>query len=341
MAKDKGKKPGIGPKTSGAGGPKKEDKTSKGSVKATGTKISNANVPGNGGGQKAPATKTVAPPVKGDVKKKVGGKKKGAKKKGDVVQENLSSLADGMILSKIETKNNMDVKDLLSEELYNPAGKETVEYGDYKTFDFSQVKKEFSIDTNMTIEIDHDKNVKVVNMEKVTKVIDIDGHELTVEEENPEHKRKHLTRKKIDESKLEFEPLDQLKDYKANRNEYQVKCRVCQNTRRCQVCMGSGRRFIFFKCKNCSGTGKCPDCNKTYGVKCRHCKEDVISYSPRCLECGKEYTCPTCQSLLPISATRCIKCRTEFICRRCKLPVAPGMERRCPRCNAKVEQALY
>lgn len=289
---------------------------------------------------------------------KGSGKKKGSRRSSrrsrrktdddDYITENIYSQADGIILDKIQSKDNRAVKDLVSDEIYNPAGSDVVEYGDAKVWDFSEVHDEFSIDSIKTVEEDPYEKATVVDLEKVTRVIDFDGKELVETEESKKKnkgkkgpRRDLPRRKKIDESKLEYNPLDALQDYKSNWDSYKIKCKTCHNSKRCQVCNGTGRRFIILKCKNCGGTGICPDCKKAYGVKCKECGDDVIAYSPRCQSCGHEYRCPKCHSLLPVGATKCLSCGENFQCRRCKLVVAPGSDRKCPRCEARVKQPLY
>jgi hypothetical protein len=281
---------------------------------------------------------------------------RGRKKKDiEYIDENIYSQADDIIYDKIDSKGKDAVRVLVSDEVFNPAGSDVVEYGEAKIFNFSETTKEFALDDIKVLDVDPLENVEVLDIEKTVKVIDVDGKELR--EQKPKkgrkgrrgrrdrrgHRRKkdRPKRKIIDESKLEYDPLEQIHEYKKNWDQYQIKCKVCQNSQRCQVCQGTGRRFILLRCKNCDGKGRCPSCHRTYSVKCMNCKEEVLNYSPRCLYCAHENRCPKCFTPIPVAATICIVCRTKFICRRCKLPIAPGFEKRCPRCDAKVEQALY
>ncbi len=310
----------------------------------------------------------------GKGKSKGKGKEKGKKSKSssrrrkkhgdiEIIEENLYSEAEDVLLDKIDAKDSSAVKDLVSDEIYNPAGTDVVEYGDAKVWDFTKATQEFTLDSDKIMEIDHSKNVTVLNIEDTVKVIDIDGSEITeapVEEEEPKKGRRSrksrrrnkgkkggksrkstIKRKIIDESKLKFDPLEQIEQYKKNWDQYALKCEVCQNSHRCQTCEGTGRRFFIFRCKTCGGNGRCPECHTVYKVPCQNCKKKMLNFSPRCFECGHEHRCPTCFTPLPVSATKCFVCRTDFICRRCKLPIAPGYEKRCPRCDARVEQALY
>jgi hypothetical protein len=62
------------------------------------------------------------------------------------------------------------------------------------------------------------------------------------------------------------------------------------------------------KCRNCRGTGKCPECGQTgICIMCRGTK--------RCSYCGGAGICPTCKGQ---KIEECIHCKRTGVCIRCK-----------------------
>lgn len=126
---------------------------------------------------------------------------------------------------------------------------------------------------------------------------------------------------------------DPIADFKRNREEYGILCPVCFNKKKCVECGGRGRKKLIFKCKNCDGTGKCPDCDRDIDVRCPQCEEPISKYSDRCLKCGLQFTCDSCGSPLPSMATKCISCKQEHKCKSCRKPYPRHYSWRCPHCH--------
>jgi hypothetical protein len=189
-----------------------------------------------------------------------------------------------------------------------------------KTLDFSEVETIHRDDRTDSIE--PSENAELIDLEKVKKTYKVQGYDL------PEPKK---PKPGIEKESLKKD--DRTIDYKRNREGYRVMCPTCKGSKKCNNCGGRGRIKLIFKCKECLGTGICPDCDRDIKIKCPQCGKMVSEYSDTCYNCGLLFHCPKCYSSLPAMATRCMICKTEFECHKCGKPYPRAYSWRCPHCD--------
>ncbi len=189
-----------------------------------------------------------------------------------------------------------------------------------KTFSFSDSPK---IERSEAVEwIEPTVDASRFDMDSVKDTIKVQGYEL----EEPEPPDPEAVKKAMRRS-------DPTADYRRNKNAYGIICPICFDSKKCVECNGRGRKKLFFRCKNCNGSGKCPECEKDIGVHCPKCDEPVSKYSDTCRKCGVRFSCPECSSNIPAMATTCVSCKTTFKCKYCGKPYPRQYSWRCPHCN--------
>jgi hypothetical protein len=110
-------------------------------------------------------------------------------------------------------------------------------------------------------------------------------------------------------------------------------CSDCDTSQKCSICNGKGKRWLFFRCKACAGSGRCLQCLPVSERRCPICGEFIRMQETACPHCGREFICPICKRHLPFEASRCPTCETAFTCVKCKSPVAITHMTSCPKCG--------
>ncbi len=233
---------------------------------------------------------------------------------------------------KDKSNDNMLVEEYDEINFFNPSESNTVDYGEAKTFDFTDVDEVVTIHEEKSDEIVLDENteVKVIITENIKTTIDVKGHQV---EKIKRSSKKDVKKAKKGLSKLKYDPEKAYQDAKRNAKEYKMKCPTCHGTNKCPNCKGRGRIWIIRKCKVCGGSGVCRDCRKDNMVPCPGCQKPINYFASSCNSCGHTNYCPHCREPMPFGATRCISCETEFLCSGCKARMAPGYEEKCPKCD--------
>lgn len=196
--------------------------------------------------------------------------------------------------------------------------------GDIGSWDMSAVSREMS----------RDKEEKILTMDGV-KMVGVDG--ILMEDKHCTESPEDLANiMEVSERELEISARKKLDGIKRNRKGYGIYCPLCLNTLGCNKCRGRGKRFIFiFRCKHCSGSGRCRSCKGDFVRPCPQCEKEISGYSLDCRFCGKRFRCPDCTAPVPLMATRCMSCKKEFICTGCGGRIPFNDDEKCPKCGGE------